>query len=507
MRSKYEKSPLSPYREFVLRTKEGHRRLKKWISLIIHSFEGKEEDFFRDEEKIGYLRAIQGFPLDVSQLTHLTFHQTLWEILQAEDTRKGVSLIDLLPDLRKLNEILFKGHNIAATSFLKTREELIREKVTYLQQIYDFTREIMTIFDLQGIINLALKKMVAFFKVDRGLLFLYRDHRIQGLYSFPCSDKNRRIREIMEKTLREGIPFFMDEDKKIHRRPGSFNRKRLVSIPIQVHGHCYGTLALYNQRKGFEFMDKELGLLHQFVYIIAAALENSFMLEEIDRSHQELRFLTKKMITVQEDERKRLAADIHDTIAQILTGISYKIQLCKELAKKNPRQLQDQLNKSIKMLNQAIDQSKDLMTSLRPDLIDMMGLVPALKRLIKNFQEETGIRIMARLPKKVQMPSEVNICLFRVAQEALTNVHKHAGTKTSEFRLQKTSKNLILVVADAGKGFDGPREVHRTNDANRLGLVCMKERLEAVGGSLMVHAGINSGCRVEAKIPIRRGKT
>jgi two-component system sensor histidine kinase DegS len=216
-----------------------------------------------------------------------------------------------------------------------------------------------------------------------------------------------------------------------------------------------------------------------------------------------LRLLTGKIITIQEEERKRLAADIHDTLAQTLTGISYKIQFCKELVKKNPQVLVDQLDGLIRTVHQAIDQSKELISSLRPDLIDTMGLVPALKRHIENFEKETGIRVRTHLPKRVQTPSEVNICLFRVAQEALTNIYKHAETKTAEFQLQKRKDDLILIVTDAGKGFDQARGTAWMKDVTRLGLLSMKERLEALGGTLTIHAGVNHGCRVEARIPLR----
>lgn len=506
MNRRLSQVPCSPYQEFILRTKEGQRRLKTWVGLLIRSLEGDRETFFKDEERVGYSRAVQGFPLNFSFQIHRSFRQVLGEILQEESAKKRLNLIHLWKEVQELNEIVSEGYSIVAASFLKTREELISEKVTYLQEIYDFTRKIITLFDLQEILNLILREMTTFFGVEESLILLYRDHRIQGIYAYPPEPETAEIREIMERTLKAGFPLFMDEGKDIFREIDQAHLKRVVSIPIQAHERCYGVLSLYNKKKGFRFGEKELGLLYQLLYIMAVALENAFMLEEIEQGRQELRLLTGKMITIQEEERKRLAADIHDTLAQALTGIGYKIQFCKELVTKDPQLLTDQLDGLIKTVYQAIDQSKELISSLRPDLIDTMGLVPALKRHIENFEHETGIRVVAHLPQKVHTPSEVNICLFRVAQEALTNVYKHAETKTAEFRLKKMGENLILVVADTGKGFDGARRIPWMKDANRLGLVSMKERLEAIGGTLTIHAGINRGCRVEAKIPLCSGK-
>jgi signal transduction histidine kinase len=309
----------------------------------------------------------------------------------------------------------------------------------------------------------------------------------------------------MEKTLEEGIPLFIDEGAEIQREIDQSRLKRVVAIPIQAHDRCYGSLALYNQKKGFKFTDKELGLLYQFLYITAVALENAFMLEEIERNRQELRLLTAKMIKIQEEERKRLASDIHDTLAQALTAIGYKIQFCKELAVKKPSQLMEQFNGLIKTVHQAMDQSKELIASLRPDLIDTMGLVPALKRHIENFAQETDIRVTIHLPKSIQISSEGNICLFRIAQESLMNIYKHSGAKTAELALRKEDGNAILIVSDGGKGFDISQGPPWMKDKNKLGLLSMKERVETVGGTLDIQSKANRGFRVEARIPIRQG--
>jgi len=256
-----------------------------------------------------------------------------------------------------------------------------------------------------------------------------------------------------------------------------------------------------------KFTDKGLGLLYQFLYITAVALESAFMLEEIERNRQELRLLTAKMIKIQEEERKRLASDIHDTLAQALTGIGYKIQFCKELAVKNPSLLMEQFTGLIKTVYQAIDQSKELIASLRPDLIDTMGLVAALKRHTENFKRETGIHIITHLPKSIQISSEANICLFRIAQESLMNIYKHSGAKTAELALRKEDGNAILIISDGGKGFDISQGLPWMKDKNKLGLLSMKERVETVGGTLSLKSKTNCGFRVEAKIPICQGNS
>ena len=505
MNRRLGRTPWSPYQDFILRTREGQRRLQTWVGLLLRSLEGDRETFFRDEERVGYYRAVQGFPLSFSHQIHLSFRQVIGDLLKEEATQKKIRLLDLWGEIQELNEILFTGYHIVAASFLKTREELINEKVTYLQEIYEFTREMISLFNLPETIHFILRKMTQFFGTEGSLMLLLRDQRIQGFYTFPPLQENQGIRNMMEKTLEEGIALFTDERGEIQREVDQSQLKRVVAIPIQAHGRCYGSLALYNQKKGFKFTDKELGLLYQFLYITAVALENAFMLEEIERNRQELRLLTAKMIKIQEEERKRLASDIHDTLAQALTAIGFKIQFCKELAVKKPSLLMEQFSGLMKTVHQAMDQSKELIASLRPDLIDTMGLVPALKRHIENFAQETGIRVTIRLPKSIQISSEGNICLFRIAQEALMNIYKHSGARAAELALKKEDGNAILTVSDGGKGFDISQGPPWMKDKNKLGLLSMKERVETVGGTLNLQSKTNRGFRVEAKIPLPQG--
>ncbi len=504
MRRRLGQLPPSPYQEFILRSKEGQRRLKTWLTLVIRTLEGGKEAFFKDEERVGYYRAVQGFHLDFSFQIHQCFRQILGELLSQEAVRGKIYLMDLWKETQELHEALFKGYSIIATSFLKTREELITEKVTYLQEIYNLTRKLITLLDLQEIVTLTLTQITGFFGVEEGAILIARENQIHGLYTFPPAQETCGIRSLMERVLREGDPLFMEEGREVRREIEHSQLKRVVVIPIQAHGRCYGVLALSNKKRGFKFTGKEMGLLTQLLYIVAVALENALMLEEIEQGRQELRLLTGKMITIQEEERRRLASDIHDTIAQALTAIGYKIQFCKELVSKKPALLIDQLDGLIKTVHQAVDQSKELMSSLRPDLIDTIGLIPALQRHTENFSQETGIRVKARWPKKFPIPSAVNICLFRVVQEALMNVYKHSGAKDAEITLQRTNGKVQLIVADPGKGFDVSQGAPWMKDHNKMGLLSMKERLEAVGGLLEIDTELDRGCRVVAKIPLGR---
>jgi signal transduction histidine kinase len=315
------------------------------------------------------------------------------------------------------------------------------------------------------------------------------------------------LAKLIAKSWTDASSFFADEKGDVVTEVDKFPLKRIVSVPIRTHGRAYGVLALFNANESFKFMRKELNLLHQFIYLIGLALENAFMVEEIEQSSQQLRLLTDKVLTIREQERKRLAADIHDTLAQALTGIGYKIRFCGELAKRMPELVGDELERLIDTVNQAVDQCRGLISSLRPDLIDTLGLVPALRQLFHTYTGATGIKVAADLPKKVKSSPDVSICLYRVAQEALTNIHKHAGVKIATVKLKERAGNIILVVSDNGKGFNNSSSTPWKANPNKLGLLYTKERVDSVGGTLKIDAGMDRGCTVEAKIPINIEET
>jgi two-component system sensor histidine kinase DegS len=277
--------------------------------------------------------------------------------------------------------------------------------------------------------------------------------------------------------------------------------KRGLAVPIAAHGRRYGVLVVRNTKKGFRFVEKDSKLLRQFVHILAMALENSFMMEQIEWGRYELRMLAGKIISVKEEERRRLASDIHDTVAQELSGIGYKLEFCIELAKRAPEKVSDELECLTQAVQDAIGHCRKLISELRPDLIDTIGLIPALKRFVRNYHEETGIRVECRFPENIQLPGHLSICLFRVVQEALANIHKHARSETALIEVTQPIGRVHLIVSDRGEGFEMTPNPPWVNNPDKLGLLYMRERVESLGGSLNIRTSAGRGCSLEVKIP------
>ena len=494
--------PLSDYQDFFLRTEEGLRRLRIWVHLVINALGGRAEALFRDQEKIAYTRAVQGFSFGDITHVYLIMHRILNETMRHAGSEH---LMDLHNEYSEMRENMFRGHSILAAMFLKTREEVISEKIYHLRSLHDFTREMIKSLGLPDIVGIILRKSRSLFRMERSFMALYQEDRMKGVFSFPASSVDNAISSLMEKSYREKKALFMEMSGKVRRDIALSKNMRIMAVQVLAHNSCYGVLALQANKQRKCLSSSQMDLLYQLLNVTAIAMENSHMFIELEERQKELSFLTEKLINVQEEERRQLAADIHDNLAQALTGMGYKIQVCKELLNRNPRLLAEQLDSLSRIAEDAARQSRGLMSSLRPDLLDDIGLVAALRKFMGNFSRDTNIKIETHLPKYIQLPPELKICLFRVVQEALSNVYKHSGSKTAEVRITKIKKNINLTVSDEGKGFTNAS--HRSgmmSGASKMGLLAMKERVEAAGGSLYIDSRPGFGCRLRVSIPIGR---
>lgn len=501
MKSQMAQRLVSNYREFLLESQEGQERVPFLVDLMIKAAGGNSEPFFEDQEKIGYDRAIQGVRLDDMCHVFRAFREVCYGVLRNAASGNQVNEQDLMDQVYQVGNVLFEGYVVVARSYMRSREEQINEKVSILQKLHDFAQQIIVTFESEAIVDLVEREISSFFGIQ-AFMTIFSDRRITGAFGRPEGEMAPELSKLIAKSWTDASSFFANEKGDVVKEVDNFPFKRIVSVPIRTHGRAYGVLALFDAYKSFKFTDKELNLLYQFVYLIGLALENAFMVQEIEQSRRQLRLLTDKMLTIREQERKRLAGDIHDTLAQVLSGIRYKMQFCQELASRMPERVVGELERLTHTVDQAVDQCRDLISSLRPDLIDTLGLVPALHKLFHIYTGATGIKVDADLPKELKSPPEVSICLYRVAQEALTNIHKHADVGIATVKLTERDDNVILVVSDNGKGFDNSSCAPWTANPSKLGLLYTKERVESVGGRLEIKAGMNRGCTMEARIPL-----
>ena len=227
----------------------------------------------------------------------------------------------------------------------------------------------------------------------------------------------------------------------------------------------------------------------------------SQLLEQSRHMQEQLRLLSRQLLLAQEEERKKISRELHDQIAQTLTGINVRLASLKTGATLNNKGLQKKISSTQRLVEKSVDIVHRFARELRPTVLDDLGLIPALHSFMKSFTRRTGVRAsLTAFAAVEQLDTAKRTVLFRVAQEALNNVARHAHASRVEVNIQKLRDRVCMKIKDDGKSFDVERALH-ANGGKRLGLLGMRERLEMVGGSFGVESAPGKGTTIQAKIP------
>ena len=224
-------------------------------------------------------------------------------------------------------------------------------------------------------------------------------------------------------------------------------------------------------------------------------------ISELKRAQQEVHDLSARLLSAQDEERRRIARELHDSTAQTLTALVLNLN---RLARDRKLDADERavVNESISLVNQTHSEMRTLSYLLHPPLLDELGLAAALTWYVDGFTKRSGIAVrLAVSPNIGRVDANIEMALFRVVQESLGNVHRHSGSKTAEIRLERTSRELVLSISDAGRGIRMPSAADNQMQSLGVGIAGMKARLEQLGGKLDVHSG-GSGTTVSAVIAV-----
>ena len=217
--------------------------------------------------------------------------------------------------------------------------------------------------------------------------------------------------------------------------------------------------------------------------------------------HEQLRNLSRQILSAQEDERKAISRELHDMVGQTLTGINIRLAALKAASTLDTESLARNIAETQGLVERSVDLVHRFARELRPAVLDDLGLIPALHSFMKSFTERTGVRTLLTAFAGVEllnMPRRT--ALFRVAQEALTNVGRHAGASQVEVTIEKRKDGISMKIVDDGKSFQVQR-VLLARGGKRLGLLGMRERLEMVGGRFEVESAPGKGTTIKAFVP------
>jgi PAS domain S-box-containing protein len=220
--------------------------------------------------------------------------------------------------------------------------------------------------------------------------------------------------------------------------------------------------------------------------------------EKLDMQRKQLQALAARLQRAREEERKKIARDLHDQIGQILTAIKMEMTWAIRHLPDAQRMVRDRIACSVELINEGVRSVRSICSGLRPGILDDLGLVAAIEWHGNEFASRTGISFNGNLPaRELQLDSERATAIFRIFQESLTNVARHAEATSICTTLFEDNDELVLTVKDDGKGFCEPEA------GTSLGLLGMKERAQACGGDVQVSSSPGQGTTVSVRIPLR----
>jgi len=227
------------------------------------------------------------------------------------------------------------------------------------------------------------------------------------------------------------------------------------------------------------------------------------LLEKSRLMQEELRLLSRRMLSAQEEERKNISRELHDVIAQTLAGINVRLAALKSKAASNTRDLQKKIEITQKKKKKSVDIIHRFARDLRPAVLDDLGIIPAIRSYLKQFTERTGIRsTFTAIADVEKLDITGRTVLYRIAQESLANVERHSRATLVKVSIHLRGDAVCLEIRDDGRGFhvEGATAVR---DSNRLGLLGMRERAEMVGGLFCVDSHPGQATTVRVELPIR----
>ena len=226
---------------------------------------------------------------------------------------------------------------------------------------------------------------------------------------------------------------------------------------------------------------------------------------KLHESERSLRQLSLRLLQTQDEERRRIGRDLHDSVGQYLVGLKMKLDSLKSSAKRSQRKDACQLAECSQLIEEAIKEVRTISYVLYPPMLEELGLKSAIPWYLEGFTKRSGIKTTFEVsPEFDRIPGDLELALFRVLQESLTNVHRHSGSSTASVRLLTRNRAVILEVIDEGKGTQSKNWKDRAQDwmgAFGVGLRGMNERMRQLGGSLEL-SSTQGGTTVTATIPI-----
>jgi PAS domain S-box-containing protein len=329
----------------------------------------------------------------------------------------------------------------------------------------------------------------------------------------PMLDKPFQLPPSLRAILGGAEPFVLQEvttppEHRLTHSAGVAEELILSSVWIPLKGdlEARGVLAV-GYRQTHEFGSRELRLLVSLAEKMSIAAANASLYEDLLARERELEILSGLRVNAQEEERRRIAREIHDGLGQILTAVKFNMEILEDspsLTDDDRRRIADVKT----LLDNVMKEAREISYNLMPSVLDDFGLAPALQLLAERFGVQTGVRVtFVAQGMAERLPATVEIALYRIVQEALTNAVRHGQAKLVAIQAFRSGDEVRLTVEDNGSGMNPDRAVERQIIGSGIGLASMRERVNSFRGLLDIESSPGNGTLITVHIPIASSPT
>ncbi|HEU4793081.1 MAG TPA: GAF domain-containing protein, partial [Nitrolancea sp.] len=276
------------------------------------------------------------------------------------------------------------------------------------------------------------------------------------------------------------------------------NPRSVIIAPLVTQSRLLGIMVCAYADSGRQYQSSDLDLFMDLASRAAVALDNARLYQQLAEREQRLQDLVERLLAAQEEERRRVAYEVHDGLAQVAASAHQHLQAFAGYHRPRSLEARNQLERVLELAQRTVQEARVVVANLRPTTLDDFGLAAAVQLEVESLQKEGWeIRYNQELGDK-RLPSQIETALFRMAQEALTNVRKHANSTEVQIELRLSERVVRLEIQDWGQGFDPSAVPQRNGSDERVGLVGMRERITLLGGHFTIKSEVGVGTHVMA---------
>ncbi len=410
-------------------------------------------------------------------------------------------------------EFYFRAADSVAQNYLDQRQKSVKEFNLLLNRI-------RVIPDREELMRQISDGACDRLGYRRCLIFLYERDML-----LPGSARDREDEAWGRKIMKEGRRFPLSpmakgqEARAFYERTMQWGRgqegtniafvsplrgSEFLLVPVNPTGSPKGLLYI-EADPGMIITDRDREIMNTYADTIGMALENTRLYREVQAKRRVMDHLMARVNTAHEEERARIARELHDSVAQTLLKIIYAGGFALDFLKEDPRLAVDEIEEVQLRAKECMRDLREIMANLRPTSLDILGLKETIFRYAEQFEEEYAISTSLELRGLESISPSAELTVFRILQEELTNAGKHSNATSVKIKSEVSQGDFILSVEDDGVGFDPKMLAAEQESGEHLGLMALRERAELLGGHLDIDTITGVGTRITVRLPILSG--